>query len=117
MLGVNASTVNRDLQPVANASKPESEAAPIKDNDNDDVANASKPTTIATQWAGDQEGYTPEKYIESARLVMGSIDIDPASNEYANKTVRGVQLSEVMEAISPNFTKTDRLRGHISNDL
>ena len=46
-----------------------------------------KKDTIATKWTGDQESYTPGKYILSARLVMGSIDIDPASNEFANKTV------------------------------
>jgi hypothetical protein len=37
---------------------------------------------------GENEWYTPEKYVESARLVMGSIDTDPASSELANKTVK-----------------------------
>jgi hypothetical protein len=37
---------------------------------------------------GENEWYTPTKYIESARLVMGSIDTDPASSELANKTVK-----------------------------
>lgn len=43
--------------------------------------------TTATKWTGDPESYTPSQYIESARRVMGSIDLDPASNELAQKTV------------------------------
>lgn len=36
----------------------------------------------------DDEWYTPSRFIESARLVMGSIDLDPASNDFANNTVK-----------------------------
>lgn len=47
-----------------------------------------KKVTHVSLNTGNNEWYTPEKYIESARLVMGSIDLDPASSEIANKTVK-----------------------------
>jgi hypothetical protein len=44
--------------------------------------------TIATLHTGDEESYTPSKYIEAARRVLGRIDLDPASNPVAQKTVK-----------------------------
>jgi hypothetical protein len=35
----------------------------------------------------DIEWYTPKKYIESARLVLGYFDLDPASNPHAQQTI------------------------------
>ncbi len=40
------------------------------------------------QSTGEREWFTPPEYIEAARKVMGSIDVDPASCDEANKTVK-----------------------------
>lgn len=55
------------------------------------IREAVKKAHVANN-SGNNEWYTPSKYIELARSVMGSIDTDPATSEIANKTVRAAQI-------------------------
>ena len=41
---------------------------------------------------GNQEHYSPTRFVESARSVMGTIDLDPASNEIANSWIKASKI-------------------------
>lgn len=57
--------------------------------------------------SGNNEWYTPEKYITLARSIMGSIDTDPATSEIANRTV---QAETIYTAEDDGRTQTWRGR-------
>lgn len=52
---------------------------------------ALEPAQLINQTSGDVEYYTPPFIIEAARRVMGGIDLDPASSEIANRTVKATR--------------------------
>ena len=55
----------------------------------DKAASATgKAAWSKTEFTGEYEWYTPGKYIEAARRVLGIIDLDPASSEVAQRVVR-----------------------------
>lgn len=52
--------------------------------------------------SGENEWYTPSEYIEAAREVLGTIDLDPASSDIANERVKATSY----------FTKEDNGLAH-----
>lgn len=51
-----------------------------------------KATVHVSNNSGKYEWYTPVKFIEAARKLMGTIDLDPASSEIGNKVIRANKI-------------------------
>lgn len=54
-------------------------------------------TIRGTEATGEFERHTPARYIEMARTVMGTIDLDPASSEVAQKIVKATRFFTVRD--------------------
>lgn len=61
------------------------------------VIQPANNASLINQDSGNVEYYTPVRFINSARKVMGVIDLDPASCEAANKSIMALNI----------FTKDD----------
>lgn len=48
--------------------------------------------TRLSSFSGDNEWYTPARYVEMARAVLGEIDVDPASNAIAQAVIKAAEF-------------------------
>ena len=77
----------------------------LEEDSNKPTASKIINNTRGTTGTGDNEWYTPQKYIESARKVLGSIELDPASSDVANKKVKAdTFFNEQMDGLSLDWS-------------
>ncbi len=94
-------------QPVFTALPPSKQLSLIEDNPAPEpetlLVRVRRSTTFACYSSESDEWYTPAEVVESARLVMGRIDLDPASCPVANRTVRAsAYYSQRQDGLHPS---------------
>ncbi len=98
-VGISKSMSSRAQQVAAIPEDEFEERIEFNSTDGHELTGASirKAVTVASLHTGDEESYTPSQYIESARKVMLAIDLDPASNDMAQETVKAAKYYTVNE--------------------
>lgn len=63
-----------------------------------------KVTVHVSNNSGKYEWYTPKKFVDAAREVMGSIDLDPASSSIANRIIQATKIyTEQDNGLTPHW--------------
>jgi phage N-6-adenine-methyltransferase len=60
-------------------------------------STTSAPRNVRSEYTGEFEWYTPAEFVEAARAVLGEFDLDPASSERAQQTVKARRYYSVDE--------------------
>lgn len=87
-------TFTEDDEDEEDSYSPRHDYAPIKIPIKD-ATIVKSPALAALQSSESNEWFTPAVYVDAARELMGGIDVDPASCEFANRTVQAATYYDI----------------------